>query len=67
MKPNPSLKQLHRLDIKGKQGRQCRFKVTLRRFLANNVCLFLARQPPMGQGLLIHEVSRSHTASHHSR
>ena len=30
------------------------------------LCLFLARQPPMGQGLLIHEVSRSHT-THHSR
>ena len=24
-------------------------------------CLFLARQPPVGQGLLIYEVSRSHT------
>ena len=24
-------------------------------------CSFLARQPPVGQGLLIHEVSRSHT------
>jgi hypothetical protein len=31
------------------------------------VCLFLARQPPTGQGLPIHEVSRSHTTSHHSR
>ena len=30
------------------------------------VCLFLARQPPVGQGLLIHEVSRSHT-THHNR
>ena len=28
---------------------------------------FLARQPPVGQGLLIHEVSRSHTTTHHSR
>ena len=25
------------------------------------------RQPPVGQGLLIHEVSRSHTTTHHSR
>ena len=25
------------------------------------VCLFLVLQPPVGQGLLIHEVSRSHT------
>jgi hypothetical protein len=30
------------------------------------VCLFLARQPPVVQGLLIHEVSRSHT-THNSR
>ena len=30
-------------------------------------CLFLARQPPVGHGLLIHEVSRSHTTTHHSR
>ena len=29
------------------------------------VCLFLARQPPVG--LLIHEVSRSHTTTHHNR
>jgi len=27
--------------------------------------LFLARQPPVGQGLLINEVSRSHTTMHH--
>jgi len=27
----------------------------------------LAQQPPVGQGLLIHEVSRSHTTTHHSR
>jgi len=32
-----------------------------------NVCLFLARQPPVGHGLLIHEVSRSHTTTHHSQ
>jgi len=31
------------------------------------VCLFLARQPKLGQGLLIYEVSRSHTTTHHSR
>ena len=29
--------------------------------------LFLARQPPVGKGLLIHEVSRLHTTTHHSR
>jgi len=27
----------------------------------------LARQPPVGQSLLIHEISRSHTTTHHSR
>ena len=26
-----------------------------------------ARQPPLGHGLLIHEVSRSHSTTHHSR
>jgi hypothetical protein len=31
------------------------------------VCLFLARQPPVGQSLLINEASRSHTTTHHSR
>ena len=29
--------------------------------------MFLAQQPQLGQGLLIHEVSRSHTTTHHSR
>ena len=28
---------------------------------------FLAQQPPVGHGLLIHEVSRSHTTTQHSR
>jgi len=27
----------------------------------------LAQQPPVGQGLLIHQVSRSHTTTRHSR
>jgi len=31
------------------------------------VCLFLAQKPPVDQGLLIHEVSISHTTMHHSR
>ena len=32
------------------------------------VCLFWAQQPPppVGQGLFIHEVARSHTTTHHS-
>jgi hypothetical protein len=32
-----------------------------------NSVLFLARQPPVNHGLLIHEVSTSHTTTHHSR
>jgi len=28
---------------------------------------FFAQQPPVGQDLLNHEVSRSHTTTHHSR
>ena len=35
--------------------------------MSNLVCWFLARQTPVGQGLLIHEVSRSHTTTHYSR
>ena len=31
------------------------------------VCLFLARQPPVGYGLLISEVYSSHTTTHDSR
>ena len=31
------------------------------------VFLFSAQQPPVGQGLLIHEVSRSHTTTLHTR
>jgi len=29
--------------------------------------IYLARQPPLCQGLLIHDVSRSHTTTHHNR
>jgi flagellar basal body-associated protein FliL len=29
--------------------------------------LFLVQQASVGQGLIIHEVSRSHTTTHHSR
>jgi len=31
------------------------------------VFLYLALRPKAGQGLLIHEVYRSHTTTHHSR
>jgi len=32
-----------------------------------NLFFYLAQQPPVGQGLLIHEVSRSHSTTHHSQ
>jgi hypothetical protein len=32
-----------------------------------SIYLFLAQQPSVSHGLLIHEVSRSHTTTHHSR
>jgi hypothetical protein len=46
--------------------------VSLHLFKLSQICLFvcfLARQtpPPVGHGLLIHEVSRLHTTTHHSR
>ena len=33
----------------------------------NVVFLFTAQETPMGEALLIHEVSRSHTTTHHSQ
>jgi hypothetical protein len=37
----------------------------VRRHWPTSGCLFvLAQQPPVGQGLLIHEVPRSHTTNH---
>jgi len=38
-----------------------------RRESAGYVWLFMARQPPVGQKFLIHEVSRPHTTTDHSR
>ena len=35
--------------------------------IAAHIVLFLARQPPVGHGFLILEVSKSHTTMHHSR
>jgi len=32
----------------------------------NRVLFYLAKQPPVGQGLVIHEVSRPHSTTHHS-
>ena len=31
------------------------------------VVVYLTQQPPVGHGLLIHEISRSHTTTHHSQ
>jgi len=36
-------------------------QLIIRGFVVFLVCLFLARQPPVGQGLLIHEDSLDHT------
>ena len=41
--------------------------VTMRVLLKALFFLFLVQQPPLGQSLLINEVSRSHTTTHHSR
>jgi len=35
--------------------------------LAGSWFFYLARQPPVGHGLLIHEVYRSHSTTHHNR
>ena len=36
-------------------------------YVVIGICLFLARQPQVSQGCLIHEVSRSHTTTHRRR
>jgi hypothetical protein len=36
--------------------------------VSSSVCsMILTRQPPLSQSLLIHEVSRSHITTHHTR
>ena len=41
------------------------FKIT---YITRNLFFsIVARQPPVGQGFLIHEVSRSHKTTHYSR
>jgi len=40
---------------------------TVHTILVLGFCLFLAREPAVGQGLPIHVISRSHTTTHHSR
>jgi hypothetical protein len=36
-------------------------------FVCLFVCLFLTQKPPVGHGLLIHDVSRSHTTTHRTQ
>jgi len=43
-----------------------RNKTSLSYYSNTGTCLFLELPPSMGQGLLIHEVSRAHTTTHHS-
>jgi hypothetical protein len=49
----------------------CGYASTIHLFVSlkhkDTLPFYLARQPPVGQGLLIHEVSRSHTTTHHIR
>ena len=56
---------LHELPRRGLLIREykCEISWLCSIFLAL-MSLFLARQPPVGQGLLIHEVSRSHITTH---
>ena len=51
----------------GRWMRIFKFKMLLEDAAKSRYCLFLARHPPVGQGLLIHQGSRSHTTTHHSR
>jgi len=36
-------------------------------YLGITIFFYLAQQPPVGQGLLIHKVNRSHTSAHYNR
>jgi hypothetical protein len=75
------LEQNCKISIRSRQrthilnpGAELRMTATFRRMCApehrlpleNNI-LFWRDSPPVGQGLLIHEVSRSHATTHHSR
>ena len=71
------LKYIPKYDLRGKQEEGILLQageLRLRMPLVDIVyslmlifCLFLARQPSVGQGLLILEVSISHTTTHHRR
>jgi len=47
-------------------NKEC-FQLQDKNYLDTFFYYYLAQQPPVGQGLLFHEVSRSHTTMHHSR
>ena len=49
------------LTSRGRGGRGGGGKIDL------GIFLYLVQQSPLGQGLLIHDVSRSHTTTHYSR
>jgi len=42
-------------------------RIRVKLFLIFDYVLFLARHPPVGHGLAIHEVSISHTTTNHRR
>ena len=48
-------------------GVNCLIKLEEGAQAATSISFFLAQQPPVGHGFLVHEVSISHTTTHHSR
>ena len=55
---------------RGRAGRHCAVEVRLIHLTPCHRIFFFRfwrHSPPVGQGLLMHEVSRSHTTTHHSR
>jgi hypothetical protein len=55
------------VDIDSLYRVKCQIPGSYISVLPVTVCLFLAQQPPVDQGLLILEVSRLHTTTHDSR
>ena len=53
-------------DISGQKASHYRDMAVFILFIYNFL-FYLAQRPPVGQGLLIHEVSRSHSTTHHRR
>jgi hypothetical protein len=61
------LQHQHSRALKACQGlyRVCFTFIFTFTCINSSFCLFLAPQPPVGQGLLVHYVSRSHATTHH--